>query len=65
MVIMSTSTLRIASDESIVPIPRIHKEFSHFLEIPRNLQPDSLDVPLARCCLTSAMLTLRAVTTSL
>jgi hypothetical protein len=29
----------------IVPIPRVRKEFSNFLEIPRNLRPDGFDVP--------------------
>ncbi|MFJ5962267.1 hypothetical protein, partial [Pseudarthrobacter oxydans] len=41
----ATSTLRIASDESIVRSPGTSKEFSNFLEIPRNLRPDGFDVP--------------------
>ena len=32
----------IASDESILPIPRIRTGFSHFVEISRNLPPHSL-----------------------
>ncbi|MDP9988232.1 hypothetical protein J2S98_003412, partial [Arthrobacter oryzae] len=36
--IMSSSTLRIASDESIAPIPRIRTKSFHFPKIPRNLR---------------------------
>jgi hypothetical protein len=38
--IMSSSTLRIASDESIAPIPRIRTKSFHFPKIPRNLRSE-------------------------
>jgi len=51
---MSTGTLRIASDESIAPIPGTRKEFSYFVEIPRNMKPVGSDVQLTKVLLTAA-----------